>query len=163
MSSTGTLVREVAEFLGPRYYIEPLFGTLLEIRFDLVSRLLYAVVIEEAEGEKWMMCYVTGISGWKLLWLLVEVKANGWSEALMDDNENAVAVYSVVEEEVDIIAVVEEFGGFRTIKFLRLDGEEWGIHLLLRFDLDGSPELDVENFDNGDGVDDTVCTELSEE
>ncbi len=41
----------------PFVHIEPVFGEIVEIRFDTVRNVLYGVVVEFTQYERWTLCY----------------------------------------------------------------------------------------------------------
>lgn len=114
----------VEKFPVPQIHIEPLFRSLKEIRFDTVSKVVYAIVMEESEDERWMLFYMTRVIGWELSWVLVLVDNVGileWMRALPDENDNIVAAYIGCAEGVDLLALVEEIGAHHTIRFLQFE------------------------------------------
>ena len=132
---------------GPRVYIEPVLGELIEMQLDTVEGIMYAVVEEYAYADRWMVCYSTCPTGWRFRWLFRAAPSSEVVEPLIPGNDDVVDVYHIIGSDEEIVAVVEEADYCRTIRFLHLFDDECPLRLMLRFDLprfDRSEESDEE-------------------
>jgi hypothetical protein len=116
-------------------YVEPVLGELIELRLYTVGNMIYAIVEEIAFADRWMLCYVTCLEGWKFLWLFCAVRPSNIVEPLVPGNDNVVDVYHMVGGDDEIVAVVEESEGWRTISFVQLSDEDTPLRLRLQCEL----------------------------
>jgi hypothetical protein len=136
---------QIFRFPEVRFYVEPVLGELIELRLYSVENLLYAIVEECTFSDRWMLCYVTCLEGWRFLWLFRAVRPNDVTEPLIPGNDNVVDLYHMVDGDEGIVAVVEESDGWRTISFVLLSDESAPLLLRLRCEL---PQYDCEDDDS---------------
>jgi hypothetical protein len=121
-------------------HIRPLFGTVLEIRFDTVGNVLYGVVIEETPQDRWTVCYVARSYGFELLWMFRSVERSVWEETMGIREDGVVDVALTEDPDEHMLVVTKEVDWCRTLIFYRVDdqGDAWMVFLVVQFDLNVS-------------------------
>ena len=142
----------------PFVHIEPVFGQILEMRFDTVGNILYSWVIERDGVNQWKFCYASREYGYELLYVFRTVEPSEWLEAIEMHNDNVVDASGAVYPDVNAVAVTQELNDMRTVMILQCtDGaNDWELHLLLRFDTFGDADVALSE---GSGGGDTAETE----
>ena len=137
-------------------HIRPLFGTVLEIRFDTVGNVLYGVVIEETPQDRWTVCYVARSYGFELLWMFRSVERSVWEETMGIREDDVVDVAVTEDTDEHMLVVMKEVDWCRTLIFYRVDdqGNEWMVYLVLQYYLNVSINWVAEN-DSSDETEDS--------
>jgi hypothetical protein len=121
----------------PLIPIVPVIGEIVEIQFDTVGEVLYALVIEYKGDERWTLCYRARAYGYQLLWLFRALPREEWAAAMAGLAEDVVDISRTVEDDVDTLVVTQEGSRNRTVMFFQgVDGvSDWVPCLVLTFDL----------------------------
>ncbi len=137
-------------------YIRPLFGNVLEVRFDTVGNVLYGVVIEETSEDRWTVCYAARSHGFELLWMFRSVGRSVWEETMGIHEDDVVDVAMMEDTDEHMLVITKEVDWCRTLIFYRIDdqGNEWMVYLVLQYDLNVSINWVAEN-DSSDETEDS--------
>ncbi len=128
-----------SDLLIPFPHIQAAFGEIVEMRFDAVGNVLYGVVFERDDDDHWTLIYAARVFGFERLWVFRAVDRDYWTNTMMIHDGNVVGV-AVPDDDDDVLVVIQEIEMLRNVMIFRFDEEldEWGLHLVLQFDLTSS-------------------------
>ncbi len=124
----------------PFPHIQAAFGEIVEMRFDTVGNVLYGVVFERDADDQWTLIYAARVFGFERLWVFRAVDRDYWTNTMMIHDENVVGVAVPEDDDDDVLVVIQEIEILRNVMIFWFDEEldEWGLHLVLQFDLTSS-------------------------
>jgi hypothetical protein len=120
--------------------IRPLFGDIVDLRFDTVGNVMYGIAIEVNAYDRWTVCYAARSYGYELMWMLRAVSRESWNEYLETLEDDIVDVSVTDDEDDRMLVVTREIDALRMMIFFWFDEPRgvWVLYLVLQFDLNSS-------------------------